>query len=289
MKLCHFEERIKCSRFSDAKDQKIEIIKIKKNDSVQFYSELSLMFLVIDGSLNLFCNKVHNKKIHTDELIFIPLNRPSVITALEDLSMLVMHFDSNIIISNRLQLNEFIKKLNLDENEDKNSIGLLKANQKLIDFSVTIQDYLNDDINCCYYFDIKIREFIFLIQAGYDKKQIFNFFSSVYKKDFVFISNIYNNLDTLTTVKEMSEALNYSQSGFFKKFKRIFQMSPYQWILEQKARKVYRDIYCSKKTFTEMAFEYGFSSPAHFNDFCKTYFNNTPGGLRKESNKVLNT
>jgi AraC-like DNA-binding protein len=56
---------------------------------------------------------------------------------------------------------------------------------------------------------------------------------------------------------------------------------------EQKAKKIYREVTCTKRTFTEIAFEYDFSSPAHFNDFCKQYFQNTPGGLRKENKERL--
>jgi AraC-like DNA-binding protein len=57
---------------------------------------------------------------------------------------------------------------------------------------------------------------------------------------------------------------------------------------EQKAKKIFHEITCSRKTFTEISFENKFSSSAHFNDFCKQYFNNTPGGIRRENKNMMN-
>jgi len=286
MNLCHPEEHTVCSKYSKTKDQKIEMVKVTTNNTIQLFSEQNQIVFVLEGSFNLFCKKVHNKKIKAGELVLIPLHRPCVVTALEDVSMMVVKLNSNIVFCERLSLDLLLEKLR--KNREDDGIGLLKLNQKLIDFATTVQDHcLNDNIDCCYYFDIKIRELLFLMRAYYDKKQLFNFFKPIYSGDFVFSNNVYQNLSNVKTAKELAGMLNYSLSGFEKKFKRVFDISPYQWMQEQRARKIYHEINCSKKTFTEIAFEYGFSSPAHFNDFCKTYFDNTPGGVRKENEQWL--
>jgi AraC-like DNA-binding protein len=162
-------------------------------------------------------------------------------------------------------------------------IEILVPNQRLTNFVETMQEYVKDGLKCTFFFDIKIREFLFLIRAYYDRTIVFNFFKPIYSTDFVFSNDVYKNIDSVKTVKEMADALNYSLSGFEKKFKKVFNLSPYQWMQEQKARKIYHEIHCSKKTFAEMAFEYDFSSPAHFNVFCKLFFGSTPGKLRKEN------
>jgi AraC-like DNA-binding protein len=285
MNLCHPEEHAVCSQYSNVKDQKIEIIEVAKGDTLHFFSELNQIVFVIKGSFNLFCKKVHNKKIKEGELILISLHRPGVITALENLTMMVMKLNLNIIFCERLPLDLLLEKINGD---GEDSIGLLKANQRLMDFVTIVQEYcITDNVNCCYYFDLKIRELLFLIRAYYDKKQVFNFFRPIYSGDFVFLNNVYKHLDNVKTVKELAPLLSYSLSGFEKKFKRVFNLSPYQWMQEQKAKKIYHEITCGRKTFTEIAFDYDFSSPAHFNDFCKTHFDNTPGGVRKDNEKWI--
>ena len=286
MNLCHPEEHTACSQYSNTKDQRIEMVELAEGHTIQFFSELNQIVFVLKGSFNLFCKKVHNKKIKEGELVLIPLHRPCVATILEDVSLLVVKLNSNIIFCERLSLDLFLDKLR--KNREDDSIGLLKLDQRLIDFATTVQDhYVSDNITCSYYFDLKIRELLFLIRAYYDKKQVFNFFKPIYSGDFAFTSNVYKNLNKVKTARELAEVLNYSLSGFEKKFKRVFDISPYQWMQEQRARRIYHEINCSKKTFTEIAFEFGFSSPAHFNDFCKTYFHNTPGGVRKENEKWL--
>jgi AraC-like DNA-binding protein len=157
----------------------------------------------------------------------------------------------------------------------------------MMDFVKTVINYITDELNCSYYYDLKIREFLFLMRAYYDKRQIFNFFRPIYNADFAFSSDIYKHLNDVRTVKEMAKKINYSLSGFEQKFKKVFDTSPYQCMQEQRAKKIYREITCTKRTFTEIAFEYDFSSPAHFNDFCKQYFQHTPGGLRKENKERL--
>ena len=174
-----------------------------------------------------------------------------------------------------------------NKNKEDMGIGALKPNQKMMDFVNTAKNYVNDELNCPYYHDLKIREFLFLMRVYYDKKQVINFFKPIYNADFAFSSDIYKHLSEVRTVKELAGKLSYSLSGFEKKFKMIFETSPYQWMQEQRAKRIYKEVTCTRKTFTAIAFEYDFSSPAHFNDFCKQYFQNTPGGLRKETKERL--
>jgi AraC-like DNA-binding protein len=285
MELCHHEEHENCSQYSSIKERKIEVVTLMKGETFQIYSEQNQMIYIMDGLLNLLSKKIYNKNVREGELMLIPLHRTCIMTAMKDSSIMVIRLDFNIIFCERLPLDLLLEKTTKG-NEDA-GIGLLKAHQKLIDFINIVNNHLMDGLDCPYYYDLKIREFLFLLRAYYDKKQIFTFFKPIYSGDFVFSSNIYKHLNNVRTVKEMANKINYSLSGFEKKFKRVFAVSPYQWMQEQRARKIYKEVTCTKKTFTEIAFEYEFSSPAHFNDFCKQYFQNTPGGLRKENEKRL--
>ena len=286
MNLCHSSEHTTCSQYSNTKEQKIEIVKIAKGDTFQLFSEQTQMVFATKGTFHLFCKKVNNKRIKTGELVLVPLHRPCVLTALDDVTMLVMKLTTNIVFCERMSLDLLLGHINGNSKDE--GIGWLKPHRRIMDFATSLLDcHVNDDINCSYYFDLKIRELFFLIRVYYDKKHVFNFFKPIYSGDFVFSNDIFKNLNHVKTVKELAETLNYSLSGFEKKFKRVFDMSPYQWMQEQRAKKIYHEINCSKKTFTEIAFEYGFSSPAHFNDFCRTYFNDTPGGVRKENRQWL--
>ena len=280
MELCHVEEHTSCFRYS-THDPSVEIIELKAKENIQTESDSNQIIFIIKGSLVLTCRKIQDKKLETGESILIPLHNPCLITAMEDVSILIMRLNFSITFCDRLPLELFLEtqgKIKKDA-----IIGTLKPNERLTTFAHKMQEYIEDGLKCTFFFDIKIHEFLFLIRAYYDKQVVFDFFKPIYSTDFIFSNNIYKNLDTVKTVKEMANTLNYSLSGFEKKFKRVFNISPYQWMQEQKAKKIYHEIHCSKKTFTEMAFEFDFSSPAHFNVFCKLFFGSTPGELRKDN------
>ena len=286
MKLCHPEAQKSCSQYSATKDRKIEIVKVAKDATFHTFSEQTQMILILQGSLNLLSKKVYNKNAKAGELILVPMHRNCSMTASKDVTMMVMTLDFNIIFCERMPL-ELLLETHIKTKEDA-GVGLLKSNQKIMDFGDTIIDSIaDDDLKCSYYYDLKIREMLFLIWTYYDKKHVFNFFKPIYNNDFSFSSHVYKHLNEVKTVGELAEKLEYSLSGFEKKFRRIFETSPYQWMQEQRAKRIHKEIICTRKTFTVIAKEYDFSSPAHFNDFCKQYFNNTPGGLRKESSGRL--
>jgi len=286
MKLCHSEEHSYCSQYNK-KERKIEIVEIAKGDAHQVFSEQNQMVFIIQGSLNLHSKRIYDKNIKAGELILIPLHRTCVMTALKDTSVMIMKLDFNIAFCEHLPLDLVLEKYIKDDDDDA-AVGFLKPNQRIADYISTIISYVADDnLICSYYHDLKVREVLFLVRAYHDKKQLVNFFKPIYNADSSFLSDIYKQLETARTVKQLANGLNYSLSGFEKKFKRVFDTSPYQWMQEQRARKIYKEVTCTKKTFTEIAFEYDFSSPAHFNDFCKQYFQYTPGGLRKENEKRL--
>jgi len=287
MKLCHSDEHISCSQHSYSQERKIEIIEVRKGSIYQVFSEKNQLIFIVKGSLNLLSKKIHNRNIKECELILVPIHRTCIMTALKDVSMVVIKLDFNIAFCEYLPLDLLLEK-HVKSKEDA-GIGLLKPHQKIIDYVNTIGDYIADELDCPYYYDLKIRELLFYIRTYHDKKQVLNFFKSIYSGDYAFSSTIYRHLDEVRTVKELADRLNYSLSGFEKKFKRVFDISPYRWMQEQRAKKIFKEITCTKKSFTELAFEFDFSSPAHFNDFCKQFFQNTPGGLRRENEARLQT
>ena len=93
---------------------------------------------------------------------------------------------------------------------------------------------------------------------------------------------VVENYDHKLSVHDFAKKLNYSISGFEKRFKKTFNMTPMQWMQNQKAQAIYYEITCDTKSFNKLALEYGFSSAPHFHNFCKKIFNKTPGSIRKK-------
>jgi AraC-like DNA-binding protein len=279
MKSHYDEKHIGTFQYGD-QNPAIEFIRLPEGENVQILSELHQIIFVDSGGLTVSEEEVLDKKIKEGEFILVPRQTPCVFRVWKEANILV------IKLGNHINLYDYLPPdLAADKKKVKvkgNDIGFLKPHQRMTEFSAMLENYINDGIKNVRFLDLKIQEFLILIQAYYDKRQLVSFYAPIHSRDFIFSNNVFVNFDKAKTVKELANTFDYSLSGFEKKFKKIFKISPYKWIQEQKAKKIYYEVSYGPKTFTRIAEEYGFSSPAHFNDFCKQYYGYTPGGLRKK-------
>jgi AraC-like DNA-binding protein len=175
-------------------------------------------------------------------------------------------------------------KLNKDIKLDTSPYQL-KMNSVINNFLNVLVCTIEDGLKCAYLHELKQKELLYYMRAYYPKKDLFAFFAPILSDDIVFSELIYKNLDKVKTISELAEIVNYSVSGFKKRFLKVFGASPYQWILKQKAKKIYYEINCSQKSFKEISMEFEFSSSAHFDKFCKKEFGVSPGTIRNNNTK----
>ncbi len=96
-----------------------------------------------------------------------------------------------------------------------------------------------------------------------------------------FKSFVMANYLKVESVEEFARLGGYNVSTFRKKFKAHFNESAYQWILKQKSKHIKYKISIENVAFKDIMDEYGFATPAHFNEYCKTHFGMTPSQLRE--------
>ena len=280
MKSNHSKEHVDKSQYGD-RHQTIESVKLPVSENFKIFSELNQIVLVSEGSLTISGNGLSDKKVKNGESVLLPMQTPCVVTALEDATFLVMKFANDVNLHDYFPPNSLSEE-HQEPNAKRRSVGFLKPHPQMMAFANTIKSYKDDGVKSVRLYEVKIEEFLFLIKEYCDKKQIANFFAPIYSSDFIFSHKVLEYLNKAKTVKDMAQLFDYSLSGYEKKFKRIFNVSPYKWMREQRSKKIYHEVCYGPKTFTLIASEYGFSSPAHFNDFCKTFYDSTPGQLRKK-------
>lgn len=279
MKLHYDEKHIEDFQCGEQKPI-MEIMKLSKGKKIEVCPELNQIIFVSSGTVTFFNEKVSHKNIETGESVLIPMNSPCVVSAPQGATVLMVKLDENSHFYDYLPPDLSSKRKEKRYKKNENT-GFLKSHHRMIEFAATFENYAKDGITDTRFFDLKLQEFLLLIQRYYPKYQTINFFIPIYTTDFIFASEIYKNFEQVRTIQELAEKLNYSLSGLEKKFNKVFGVSPYQWLQEQKAKRTYHEVCYTPKTFTNIAKEYGFSSPAHFNEFCKHYFGSTPGKLRK--------
>lgn len=74
---------------------------------------------------------------------------------------------------------------------------------------------------------------------------------------------------------------NYSLSTFKRKFTQTFKMNPGKWIMQRRLEEAY-ELLKSEMNVTEVAYEVGFETPAHFIASFKQKYRDTPKQLQQK-------
>lgn len=74
---------------------------------------------------------------------------------------------------------------------------------------------------------------------------------------------------------------NCSLSTFKRKFLQTFKMNPSKWLMQRRLEEAYELLKSSEKNVTEIGYEVGFETPAHFIASFKEKYKNTPKKLQQ--------
>ncbi len=280
MGLMYKEENSPCFQYQSNNNQEIEYIVRQKGSQFSLFNEINKIVFVVKGSISVSFGSHVKEHINTGYFFFVPAKCQYNSIVQEDTEAMVFQMNMDLHFCDYFS---FEMLLNLEVVPKKTSkLTTLKINTFLERYIETLNHYLNDGLGCFYLLEIKQKELLFLLKTYYSKEELYHFFDPVLTSDIQFSSKVYEHCDNVKSSTELAAIMNYSLSGFEKRFKRVFGIPAYRWLKARKARSIFHEISCTKKTFAEIAFEYGFSSASYFNDFCKANFNRTPGEIRNQ-------
>lgn len=277
MSLLYVEEHCTCFNYNSGKGALIKPKNLAKGEVWETVPSNNLFVCVLEGEMQFSLGKFTNRKISKGNIVLLVANSPFKGIAEKNTRLLIFKMRSETHICDRYSLEMLMKETNSKEPD----LSFLEMNKVLNEYVRSLDKYILDGLRCFFFHEIKIKELFYILRGYYPKEELFAFFYPILSNDISFSDFIQKNYHKVKTVKELADLANYSLSGFVKRFKKVFGISAYQWINEQKATLIYREINEMTKTLKEISFEYGFSSPAHFNDFCKNHFGDTPGNIRK--------
>lgn len=280
MDLLYPEEHTSCFHYQKGKDNIIQKIEVLKGEKCRIPSNMNKIIFLLKGRLSVSFEKHLNQRVLAGEFFFFPPQDHYICEAVESATLLLFTLNIDINFCDHSSLEMLVEK---GRQHFQKEFVVLKTNNILKQYLDLLVDYETDGLKCTYLFELKIKELLFLLRAYYTKESLYAFFSPMLTNDVEFSNKVHQNYIKIKSVKELAKLLNYSPSGFEKRFKRVFGMPAYQWIKTKKARSIYHEINCTKKTFSEIGFEYGFSSSSYFNDFCKANFGMTPGEIRSKN------
>lgn len=279
MELLYPHEHLSCYNYEKGDRPAIDPIYLNTEDRYNIDILENKIIILRSGLLNFSFGSHLNQTLTPGNMIIIPAGFRFTSKALADTNILIFRIRTNVELCERFALEQLL--LEKEDGENFDNIGVLDSNEVITEYIENLIKHITAGLRCFYFYEIKIKELFFLLRGYYVKKELLHFFYPLLSNDLTFSNFILQNYHQVRTVKELAELTNYSLSGFEKHFKKVFGISASQWMRNQRAKIVYHDINNGNKTFKEISYHHGFTSPAHFNDFCKLHFGATPGQIRK--------
>lgn len=277
MELLYLQEHLLCNNYDRGSRPSFENFNLQRKGQFGKQVEEGEIFFIMQGSLSM---KINNKKyVHKQgDIVLLPPASNMSLIAYEDIKILIMRIKTSVHLCHVQPLERIFEKGHVAKED---SVALA-ANERIVRLISLLSDCLNDGLRCKCFTESKSKEIFYYFRAYYNRDALRDFFSPLLTKDYKFKIFIFQNHRKIKTVQQFADLYGYSLSSFEKQFKKTFNVSAYQWMTEQKSKRIYHDLIYTDVTLIELADDYDFSSLSQFCDFCKRVLGSSPGKIRNE-------
>lgn len=241
--------------------------------------ENNCILFVLEGVIELSCDEYVGRPFKAGSMVFLPQSSHLCGRLITDGKLIILVFDSRVVAPNdKYSLSQYAPHCSRVTYDFRG----LTLRAPLYDYLQLLEIYLRRGMNSVQLHELKRQELFFIFQTAYSPIEMAEFFYPILDKDLDFRANVLAKYRMGYSIKEFAEELSMHEKYFPKKFKQVFGISFYQWMLAQKATHVKRKLTHPQTTIKEVVQEFGFSNFAHFNRFCKKQFGCTPTSLVKQ-------
>lgn len=241
------------------------------------------ILFVLEGELDILCNEYPKQVVTSNEMIFLP--KKSIVHTLikKNTRLLLFMFDTIACPESKLLLQSCAETYTQKEFR----FEALAMTQPLTFFSQTMIQALSMGFISNFYYEIKHLELFHFMMKSYRKEELALFFFPLISKDIDFKNLVLNAYKHGAGLDDLIRLCCMSESVFRKHFKAHFGVSAYQWILQQRCKKICYLATFPNATIKGIMDELNFDSPSHFNRFCRRHFHCTPKDLiERHQNKI---
>ncbi len=136
-------------------------------------------------------------------------------------------------------------------------------------------------LRCSNILSMKLQEIFFVISAYYTSEDLGRLLAPLLRKEIDFKEFVTQNFLRCDTVQDLADLRGENIRQFKKEFSEAFNVPPYTWMLQQKAKFIDERLADPTVPFSEIVADFRFSSPSHFTVFCRRQFNMTPTQRRR--------
>jgi AraC-like DNA-binding protein len=233
------------------------------------------LFFLLEGEAVISCNEFTNKPIHAGEFVLIPIAADMVCHAISRCRVLLFSFEQFFHLSDREYVHE-ICDLASSIPYTFTPAPIYPPLEKFLSHLIL---YFKQGMNKPLLHDIKHVELAVIMRSFYTKPEIASVFHPIAGKAINFRIEVMRNYRKVTHVDDLAVLFGMEKRTFGRQFKDEFGLSPYQWILNQKAKHVRFSLTESDLSLDSIRKEHGFKFPGHFTRFCREQFHTTPTKL----------
>ncbi|NDW09525.1 helix-turn-helix domain-containing protein [Dysgonomonas sp. 520] len=172
---------------------------------------------------------------------------------------------------------------NIHEHEHESNLYCLQMDGVLQAYVRSLEIYKKSRIADHSLHVLKTKELMAILKLSYSREQLSDFFRSYQINDFRFVDRVHRLANNIMNVRQLAQVMNYSYSGFNKRFRKAFGMSAYSWIRKRRTDMIYYELYHTNKSLKQISTENKFATLSHFNEFCHKNLGDSPSRIRRKN------
>lgn len=282
MILLNPNEHINCYNYDIASLPLIEMREVEKGQSIKRDIVNHEIVLLLDGDVRYATEGSEFTDKAKGQMLFHTPGSQFTCTALHKATIMVFRPKGVMKLCDNYRVEKLYEETKSIASKPTKLFTSLDINCRIWCFALALKDCIADGLKCRTYFESKITELLIYLRAYYAKDDLHDFLLPILSPDSSFSENVRTLcLEQTYSVDELAAQMNLSSRQFTKRFKRVFDTTPYQWIKKQKVDNIRRDLMTTNKPIKEIAADYSFGSLGQFTNFCKDEMGDAPSFIRK--------
>lgn len=279
MSILYYQEHSHCKDFLTPEQAALKVYRLKKGEKLpEKVMEYTAIILLLEGRIKTSCGASLDCEVRSGCVLLIPSGVSVSGEVCEDIVAVRCILDMEGHLCSRYSL-ESLKRY-VAANERECPLNLLPIRDRVRRFAELVIDCVDDGLGCRHFHRAKQNELMLLLRGYYTKEELAGFFYPILCMNWNMNSFVLSHYKEAEDVGKLAEMANLSVVTFNRHFKKAFGESAARWLEKRRAEDVLREIQLTKKSFSEIAVEFHFSSPAYFTTFCKRCYGKTPKELR---------
>ena len=242
--------------------------------------DTSVNYLIFcsSGHARITSTLFHDEILCAGEVMFVPRGSECSGVALSNVTLLIHKFNNTVCRTEKCILSYLYSHRHIDS---KIYCCKLTAPNSMQVLMSTVTTYITDGVHDADLWKLKHKEFIWVFTRYYAAEELRPFFHPMTDEQVPFRSLVLTHYRKANNTEELAELCGYGIHTFRRLFKKEFNVPVYQWLIKKRAENIHYRLLQPFVPLTDIIDEFNFSSPQHFNSFCKQYLGDTPGNLRK--------